>query len=208
MQKHSLTPDQKLRKAMYDPLPVCEADEKTVSVLGSDFVLDESSDIKRLLKRYGYRVRELPACNTWQELLEMSKGRLFINCYPAGKYGMEAQARRLGREHLYLPGSFSYEEIGTAVKAADGCARIAGIDGMTSWRMNVRPVRKSLQRARESDGGDTDCPGLSLPSKTTGTGKTASDTWFLCESSLSGQYQPGRERGVLSGLRSMHRNWN
>ena len=110
MQKHSLTPDQKLRKAMYDPLPVCEADEKTVSVLGSDFVLDESSDIKRLLKR------ELPACNTWQELLEMSRGRLFLNCYPAGKYGMEAQAKRLGREHLYLPGSFSYEEIENQLK--------------------------------------------------------------------------------------------
>ena len=116
MQKHSLTPDQKLRKAMYDPLPVCEADEKTVSILGSDFVLDESSDIKRLLKRYGYRVRELPACNTWQELLEMSRGRLFLNCYPAGKYGMEAQAKRLGREHLYLPGSFSYEEIENQLK--------------------------------------------------------------------------------------------
>ena len=116
MQKHSLTPDQKLRKAMYDPLPVCEADEKTVSVLGSDFVLDESSDLKRLLKRYGYRVRELPACNTWQELLEMSRGRLFLNCYPAGKYGMEAQAKRLGREHLYLPGSFSYEEIENQLK--------------------------------------------------------------------------------------------
>ena len=116
MQKHSLTPDQKLRKSMYDPLPVCEADEKTVSVLGSDFVLDESSDIKRLLKRYGYKVRELPACNTWQELLEMSRGRLFLNCYPAGKYGMEAQAKRLGREHLYLPGSFSYEEIENQLK--------------------------------------------------------------------------------------------
>ena len=101
---------------MYDPLPICEADEKTVSVLGSDFVLDESSDIKRLLKRYGYRVRELPACNTWQELLEMSRGRLFLNCYPAGKYGMEAQAKRLGREHLYLPGSFSYEEIENQLK--------------------------------------------------------------------------------------------
>lgn len=111
MQKHSLTPDQKLRKAMYDMLPVCEAEEKSVSVFGSDFALNESSDIKRLLKRYGYTMRELPVCNTWQELLEMSKGRLFINCYPAGKYGMEAQARRLGREHLYMPGSFSYEEI-------------------------------------------------------------------------------------------------
>ncbi len=116
MQKHSLTPDQKLRKAMYDPLPVCEPDAKTVAVLGSDFVLNEGSDIKRLLKRHGYTVRELPACNTWQELLEMSRGRLFINCYPAGKYGMEAQAKRLGREHLYLPGSFSYEEIEDQLK--------------------------------------------------------------------------------------------
>ena len=116
MQKHGLTPDQKLRKAMYDPLPVCEPDEKTVSVFGSDFVLDESSDIKRLLKKYDYTVRELPACQTWQELLDMSKGRLFIDCYPAGKYGMEAQARRLGREHLYLPGSFDYVEIERQLK--------------------------------------------------------------------------------------------
>ena len=46
----------------------------------------------------------------------MSKGCLFINCYPAGKYGMEAQARRLDREHLYLPGSFSYEEIERQLK--------------------------------------------------------------------------------------------
>ena len=116
MQKHGLTPDQKLRKAMYDPLPVCEPDEKTVSVFGSDFVLDESSDIKRLLKRYDYTVQELPACQTWQELLDMSKGRLFIDCYPAGKYGMEAQARRLGREHLYLPVSFDYVEIERQLK--------------------------------------------------------------------------------------------
>ena len=116
MQKHSLTPDQKLRKAMYDMLPACEPDAKTVSVLGSDFALNENNDIKRLLNRYGYTVRELPACNTWQELLEMSKGRFFINCYPAGKYGMEMQAKRLGREHLYLPGSFSYEEIERQLK--------------------------------------------------------------------------------------------
>ena len=60
MQKHGLTPDQKLRKAMYDPLLGCEPDAKTVSVFGSDFVLDENSDIKRLLKRYDYKVLERP----------------------------------------------------------------------------------------------------------------------------------------------------
>ena len=116
MQKHGLTPDQKLRKAMYDPLLGCEPDAKTVSVFGSDFVLDENSDIKRLLKRYDYKVLELPGCKTWQELLDMSRGCLFIDCYPAGKYGMETQARRLNREHLYLPGSFNYEEIGQQLK--------------------------------------------------------------------------------------------
>ena len=116
MQKHGLTPDQKLRKAMYDPLPVCEPNAKTVSVFGSDFALDESSDIKRLLKRYEYTVQELPACKTWQDLLNMSKGSLFIDCYPAGKYGMETQAERLGRKRLYLPGSFDYDEIERQLK--------------------------------------------------------------------------------------------
>lgn len=116
MQKHGLTPDQKLRKAMYDPLPACEPDRKTVSIFGSDFALDESSDIRRLLKRYEYTVKELPACKTWQDLLDMSKGSLFIDCYPAGKYGMEAQAERLGRKHLYLPGSFDYDEIEKQLK--------------------------------------------------------------------------------------------
>ena len=148
MQKHGLTPDQKLRKAMYDPLPVCEPDEKTVSVFGSDFVLDESSDIKRLLKKYDYTVRELPACQSWQELLDMSKGRLFINCYPAGKYGTEAQARRLGRAHLYLPGSFDYDEIEWQLKQLTDAL---GLPELTEDEMKREreACEESLAKAKE-----------------------------------------------------------
>lgn len=148
MQKHGLTPDQKLRKAMYDPLPVCEPDEKTVSVFGSDFVLDESSDIKRLLKKYDYTVRELPACQNWQELLDMSKGRLFIDCYPAGKYGTEAHARRLGREHLYLPGSFDYDEIEWQLKQLTDAL---GLPELTEDEMKREreACEESLAKAKE-----------------------------------------------------------
>ena len=117
MQKHGLTPDQKLRKAMYDPLIPKESDLQTVTLVGSDFALDESSDIKRLLKSTDYTVRELPTCENWQDLLAMSRGRLFLDIYPAGKYGMETQARRLGREHLYLPGSFDYDEIKEEIRS-------------------------------------------------------------------------------------------
>lgn len=64
MQKHGVTPDQKLRKAMYDPLTEQKAVSGTVSLIGSDFTLDESSDIRRILRTTGYTLKELPGCRT------------------------------------------------------------------------------------------------------------------------------------------------
>ena len=151
MQKHGLTPDQKLRKAIYDPLPVCEPEAKAVSIFGSDFALDESSDIRRLLKKYNYTVRELPTCKTWQELLDMSKGSLFLDVYPAGKYGMETQARRLEREHLYLPGSFDYEEIEGQLKQLTDAL---GLPELTREELDAERTacEKALTKAKEMIG--------------------------------------------------------
>lgn len=111
MQKTGPTPDQKLRLTMYDAVPEREADPRCVTVLGSDFALDEGADICRLLKKNGIRLRETPACETWEDYQKLGEGSLILNCYPAGKFGTEKQARRLGRPFLYLPGSFDYEEI-------------------------------------------------------------------------------------------------
>lgn len=111
MQKTGPTPDQKLRRAMYDAVPEREADRDSVSVLGSDFVLDEGADIRRILKKNGIRIREIPACKTWEDYQDLGKGRLILDCYPAGKFGVQQQAERLGRPFLYLPGSFDYKEI-------------------------------------------------------------------------------------------------
>ena len=111
MQKHGLTPDQKLRKAMYDPLITKEPDPLTVTLVGSDFVLDESSDIKRLLRSTGHTLRELPACKTWAEYQQLGSAEIFVSYYPPAKYGAAMLTERLNRTHLYLPGSFDYEEI-------------------------------------------------------------------------------------------------
>lgn len=111
MQKTGPTPDQKLRRAMYDAVPEREADPGCVTVLGSDFALDEGADICRILKKNGIRLRETPACETWEDYQKLGEGSLILDCYPAGKFGVEQQARRLGRPFLYLPGSFDYEEI-------------------------------------------------------------------------------------------------
>ena len=111
MQKHGLTPDQKLRKAMYDPLITKEPDPLTVTLVGSDFVLDESSDIKRLLRSTGHTLRELPACKSWAEYQQLGSAEIFVSCYPPAKYGADMLAERLNRTHLYLPGCFDYGEI-------------------------------------------------------------------------------------------------
>ena len=111
MQKHGLTPDQKLRKAMYDPLITKEPDPLTVTLVGSDFVLDESSDIKRLLRSTGHTLQELPACKTWAEYQQLGSAEIFVSCYPPAKYGAAMLTERLNRTHLYLPGCFDYEEI-------------------------------------------------------------------------------------------------
>lgn len=111
MQKTGPTPDQKLRRAMYDAVPEAEADPGCVTLLGSDFVLDADADIRRISEHNGFKLRETAACETWEEYQKLGEGSLIIDCYPAGKFGVQQQAERLGRSFLYLPGSFDYEEI-------------------------------------------------------------------------------------------------
>ncbi len=111
MQKTGPTPDQKLRLAMYDAVQERKADPKCVTVLGSDFALDEGSDICRILKKNEILLREIPTCETWEDYQNLGEGSLILNCYPAGKFGAEKQAERLGRPFLYLPGRFDYGEI-------------------------------------------------------------------------------------------------
>ena len=111
MQKTGPTPDQKLRRAMYDAVPEAEADPGCVTLLGSDFVLDADADIRRISEHNGFKLRETAACETWEEYQKLGEGSLIIDCDPAGKFGVQQQAERLGRPFLYLPGSFDYEEI-------------------------------------------------------------------------------------------------
>ena len=54
MQKHGLTPDQKLRKAIYDGLKVREENPKAETILGSDFALDEA-----FVKMEAYRSKRI-----------------------------------------------------------------------------------------------------------------------------------------------------
>ena len=119
--------------------------ERSVTILGSDFALDETSDIKRLLKAENIEVRELPTCDSWKAYENLADSRIFIACYPPGKYGLESQAERLGKKALYLPGSFDYDEIIRQWKTLEQAVgeNVEEVEGIEDTDMHME---KSLER--------------------------------------------------------------
>lgn len=116
MQKEGLTPDQKLRAGLYEALEDREKNAKQVSILGNDFPTREESELKRMLKSAGYTVVDITECETPEEYFSMAESVLNISCYPLAVYGAKRLSERLGARHLYLPASFSYEEIDTELR--------------------------------------------------------------------------------------------
>lgn len=109
--KRRLSPDQRLRKVMFDPLQACEADSKLVACLGSDFALDFTCELRAVLDEGGYSVVELQDCATYAEYLGLARAELMIATYPNAHYGVSKLAKRLGRKYAYLPSNFSYWQI-------------------------------------------------------------------------------------------------
>ena len=128
MRKSGATPDQKMRKSLYDPLSPLPLRKGAVSLLGSDFALDETSDIVRLLNSGNVELKELPACSTPAEFMSMGESEMFIAVYPAADYGARAAAERLNRRYMYLPSSFSCEEITENLNKLSDALSIQRID--------------------------------------------------------------------------------
>lgn len=116
-QKEGLSPDQRLRRTMYDPLEPLPVQAKTAVLLGSDFALDAGADLRGLLAAGGWTLREIQDCQDYEDFLSLGSGELFFSVFPRAQYGVEATARRLGRRHLHLPASFSFQEIRAAETA-------------------------------------------------------------------------------------------
>lgn len=110
-QKGDRSPDEFLRGAMYTLLEDRPISQGSVSILGSDFPLEPSSDLVTLIQDSGREVRDFPRCETFEDYLSLSESFLNVYTYPNAKLGMTALEQRLGRPCLYLPACFGYEEI-------------------------------------------------------------------------------------------------
>ena len=106
-----LPPDQRLRGAMYEPLPPCEPEEKRALLLGSDFALDPDCELRSLLRDGGVVLTDIQSCADYAQFKALSRAGTILCVHPSGLYGAKKTAERLGRRLLYLPMSFSFDEI-------------------------------------------------------------------------------------------------
>lgn len=116
MQKRGTTPDQRLRKAMFDIIPEGEKDG-SVTVIGCDMPLgkNKDNDIRILLERQGVNIRDEADCKTLEEYYDLGKCSSVICSYPAGVLGTKAFCSRIGRPFVYMPFTFGYDEIDEAL---------------------------------------------------------------------------------------------
>lgn len=110
-QKKGPTPDQKLRMSMYDPVRVSPVRKGLVSLTGSDLPLSQDSDLTRLINEAGGTLKEVSRLKDYQDYQAIGESQAIVVTYPSGKPGGEKLAGRLERPFLYLPMSFSYDEI-------------------------------------------------------------------------------------------------
>jgi len=118
MQKRSTTPDQRLRKAMFDIIPDLPSDG-SVSVIGCDMKPDDANDIKKVLEGAGKVIRDEADIATLDDYYSLGRAEFFVCSYPAGLLGASALSIRTGRPYKYLPFTFGYDEIRTGLRDLD-----------------------------------------------------------------------------------------
>lgn len=125
MRKSGLTPDQLMRRQLYDFLKPCIKKAKTVAVIGNDFATDSSSELIKTLTDNGISVRDITECETYGDYLLTAEAELNIITYPAAKPAGEMLKKRLDTDYLYMPVSFNTNEIGDMIKKLCGRLNLA-----------------------------------------------------------------------------------
>ena len=111
MRKSGSTPEQLVRKGIFQLWKERPLDAKQVNIIGNNLPTDKTSDFIMMLEAGGYHVRELQDCKTYEQFQEMAASATNISYLPSNDQAGESLEATLGQKHLYLPICYDYEEI-------------------------------------------------------------------------------------------------
>lgn len=101
-----------IRQALYSLLKPVDTKENIVNLLGNFSPLDDSSELPALLKTAGFdKVKEISACHTLDEYMEMGGARLNLVLNPESRPAAEDLRKRLGTAYCELARLYQLDKI-------------------------------------------------------------------------------------------------
>jgi len=143
MRKSGRTPDQIMRSRFYSLLKPREILPGSVAFIGNDFSMEKDSTLYKALSLSGKTIFELTECKTYEEYQQMAQAEYYIADYPSAKVAGEDLSERLGGKFLYLPFTFSYDEIRKNVEKLSSVLSIVKPD----FEKEVGICEQALQEA-------------------------------------------------------------
>lgn len=123
-QKDGIFPSEKLRISMYKYLKPLPCREKQVNLIGNDLPTARTSEMMQMLMDGGYKILDLADGISFGDYRQMAASGISIATHPLGKSSCEQLSGRLGMTALYMPVSFSYEEIEEQLRRLAQAARL------------------------------------------------------------------------------------
>lgn len=108
--RKTVTPDSKMRQQLYSLLHESDRDSG-VSLVGTLFPIDQTSDLVRLVKQSGREFRTITDYHDYDSFQQMAKSELCVSINPSSVLAGDTLEKRLGQKHLHLPLSYGYAEI-------------------------------------------------------------------------------------------------
>lgn len=149
MRKSGLTPDQLMRRQLYSLIKERSKSDRRINIIGNNIPADKECELYSLAKQYGFELREIHDCTTYEEYQQLGGASANICCNPVGKAGGEALERRLGQRLLYLPAAFGYDEIQTNLDRL--CSYMGA--GASDWSQSIAACERELEETGRLLGG-------------------------------------------------------
>lgn len=105
-----------IQDSMYSLLKFPEKKERAVNFIGSNLALEQDNELVCLLQEYGFKTNHISQYQTFDEFQTMGSSVLNIVTAPLALYAAKQMKLRYGLEYLYLPVSYTFDEIEQGVK--------------------------------------------------------------------------------------------
>lgn len=111
MRKSGLTPDQTMRRQIYSLIKPREKDVKRINIIGSNLPADKESELYLTARSAGYELTVIQDCKSYDDYQKMGEASANIYYDTTAAAAAAELEKRLSQKALFLPLSYSYDEI-------------------------------------------------------------------------------------------------